>query len=219
MNCEQTSLLFEQALAEPGGVERRRVMQHLSTCDDCRHAFRAFGYLRAERDRPVPEPSPGALDDALRAATPVGPRRAGAFWGGIAVGALAASAAAAALLFLLEAPIAPLAMPPEVTMALHEPEDLRIAIDVPEALPGAEIHVSLRGAVDLLGFAGERDIRWTTRLERGVNELRLPVAATGEQGGQVRIVVRHGSRQKVFLVDVHVARDAGSMQRIARPNV
>lgn len=219
MNCEQASLLFEQALAEPAGVERRRVMQHLSVCADCRHAFRALAYLRAERDLPVPDPAPGAVDDALRAAAAHGRRRvAGSFWSGVAVGALAASLAALALLFLLEAPIfespgfestrAPRAQPPEITLALRQPQELRIAIDAPEALAEAEIHVRLSGAVDLEGFPGERDIRWTTRLERGINELRLPVSATGEQGGQVRVVVRHGDRQKTFTIDVHVTREA-----------
>lgn len=219
MNCEQASSLFEQVLAEPTGAERQRVMHHLSACADCRHAFRALAYLRAERDLPVPDPAPGALDEALRAAIANGRRRVtGSFWSGVAVGALAAGVAGLALAFLLEARIlespifksaaAPRALPPEITLALHRSQELRIAIDAPQAIPEAEIHVRLRGAVDLDGYAGERDIRWTTRLERGINELRLPVSATGEEGGQVRVVVRHGDRQKSFTIDVRVAREA-----------
>lgn len=208
MNCEQAGLLFEQALTEPDGAERRRVMQHLSTCESCRHAFRALAYLRAERDRPVPAPSPRAADDALEAATADGARhRAGSFWSGVVVGAMAAGLAALAIVLLPadRMPGRAAGAPPEVTMAVHEPEDVSIAIDSAQALSGAEIHVSLHGAVDLRGFAGQRDIRWTTDLEPGINELRLPVEATGERGGQVRVVVRHGNRQKTFTIDVHVA--------------
>lgn len=208
MNCEQANLLFEQALVETDGRERRRVMQHLSTCESCRQAFRAIAYLRAERDRAVPEPSPGAADAALQAAMAgAGRHRAGSFWGGVAVGAMAAGLTAVAVLLVLGERVAPrdAGAPPEVLIALDEPKDVNIAIDAPKALSDVEIHVRLRGAVDLLGFAGRRDIRWTTDLERGINELRLPVRATGEQGGQVRVVVRHGDRQKTFMVDVHVS--------------
>lgn len=208
MNCEQANLLFEQVLDEPDGAERRRVMQHLSGCQSCRHAFRAVAYLRAERDAPVPEASSGAADAAIQAALAGGARhRAGPFWGGVAVGAMAAGLAAVAILLLPGHRIAPWdsAAPPEVPIALNAPRDVSIAIDAPEALSDVEIHVRLRGAVDLLGFAGQRDIRWTTDLARGINELRLPVRATGEQGGQVRVVVRHGDRQKTFTVDVHVS--------------
>lgn len=212
MNCEQASLWFEQALTEPDGAERRRVMQHLSTCESCRHAFRALAYLRAERDRRVPEPSPGAADEAFRAATAEDARHdTGSFWSGVVVGAMAAGCTAIAVLLLLPADRIPgvgAGAPPEVAMALHERENLSIAIEAPRALADAEIHVSLRGAVDLQGFAGQRDIRWKTTLARGINELRLPVEATGEQGGQVRVVVRHGNRQKTFMIDIHVA-DSG----------
>jgi hypothetical protein len=221
MNCEQASLLFEQALAQPDGRERRRVMQHLSTCESCRHAFRAVAYLRAERGQPVPEPSPEAADEALRAAlrqAQSGRRRAGSFWGGVGVGALAAGLAALAVVFVLQGGFAPRGgvAPAEVTIALEQPRSLSIAIDAPAALSDAEIHVNLRGAVDLLGFAGQRDVRWTTSLERGINELKLPVQATGVEGGQVRVVVRHGSRQKSFIVDVHVAAEE---ERSAASNV
>lgn len=219
MNCEQASLMFEAALDDPDGAERRRVMQHLSGCESCRHAFRAVAYLRAERARPVPDPSPGAVDDALRAG--LAERRRGSapgFWGGVALGALAASAAALALLFVFAKPAETTIEAPAVAMTLDESKELRIAIDAPEALAPAEIHVSLRGAVDLQGFAGRRDIRWTTRLERGINELRLPVTATGEEGGQVLVVVRHGGRQKTFLVDVRVLSDTEA-ERAALPSV
>ncbi|HEX7061801.1 MAG TPA: hypothetical protein VF200_07500 [Woeseiaceae bacterium] len=221
MNCEQASLMFEAALDDPDGAERRRVMQHLSACESCRHAFRAVAYLRAERARPVPDPSPGAVDDALRAGLAERGRRGGSpgFWGGMALGAVAASAAALALLFVFAGPAEMTVEAPAVAMALDEPKELRIAIDAPEALAAAEIQVSLRGAVDLEGFAGRRDIRWTTRLERGINELRLPVTATGEQGGQVLVVVRHGGRQKTFLVDVRVLPDTRAVERAALPSV
>jgi hypothetical protein len=207
MNCEETNLLFDLALERPDGAERRRVMLHLATCENCRHAFRGLAYVRAERHRPVPDPSPGAADRALEDATrPQSGRRGSptSFWSGLATGAVAAGIGAVAAMLILADRRVDDGAPPEVAIALHEPRDVSIAIDSPEQLPDAVIHVSLRGAVDLLGFEGQRDVRWTTDLAQGVNELKLPVVATGTEGGQVRIVVQHGNRQKSFLIDVHV---------------
>lgn len=206
MNCEDIGPLLKGSLDRPGTPEARQVTEHLASCASCADGMRAVAWLRVERDRPVPGPRPGAFRRAMRAALEAGGggrRRRNEFWRGLAVGAAAAAAVAVvSTILILSGRMPGNVAPPEVALALHEPGDISVAIDAPARLQGAEIQVSLRGAVDLRGFEGQRDVQWTADLEQGVNRLTLPVMATGEQGGQVQVVVTHGNRQKTFLVDV-----------------
>ena len=209
MHCEDIGPRLGEAMEHPDHVGSRAVLEHLEGCPGCSDAMRAVSRLRAERDLPVPGPRRGAFRRALRAATAEARGGRAEFWRGLATGAAAAAAlAAVSAVLLLSGNVPWQPVPPEVTMALNAPRDVSIAIQAPAPLEDVEIRVTLRGAVDLRGFEGQRDIRWTTDLEEGVNSLTLPVVATGEQGGQVQVVVHHGARQKTFLVDVH-ARGPG----------
>jgi hypothetical protein len=62
--------------------------------------------------------------------------------------------------------------------------------------------VVLSGAVGLDGYEGQRELRWRTNLDPGVNQLTLPVIATGAGGGQVLVEVLHEGKRRTFLVDV-----------------
>ena len=207
MRCEDIGPRLGEATEHPDRVGSRAVLEHLEGCPGCRDAMRAVSRLRAEREVPVPGPRRGALRRALRAATAEARGKRADFWRGLATGGAAAAGLAvlSAMLLLPASPPTPPAAP-EVTMALNTPRDVSIAIQAPAPLEDVEIRVTLRGAVDLRGFEGQRDIRWITDLEEGVNSLTLPVVATGEQGGQVQVVVHHGAKHKTFLVDVHARR-------------
>lgn len=102
-SCRQAQRLLEDALASPDSEARSRLMQHVTTCADCRHALRALAYLRGERDRrlaPPPE-GPGDALDAVRAAPAQG--RPGPFWKGVIVGALLAAAVGLVAWFVIRA--------------------------------------------------------------------------------------------------------------------
>ena len=75
-------------------------------------------------------------------------------------------------------------------------------LESPEALANAEVRVELRGAVGLDGYAGQRELRWSTDLDRGVNQLTLPVVASDASGGQVVVEVIHGDKRRTFVLDV-----------------
>lgn len=212
MKCEDVQSLLIDGCG-PGGAEARRAaMEHLAGCEPCRDAQLAAGMLRAERARPVPPPRPGALERAIAAATrgaavPAAPARVsgrGGFWAGLAVGsgAMAAAAAVAWAVFVVGTPAAPQATTPQVTLALHQPRDVSIAVDTPSPLMDAEIRVLLTGAIELDGFENQRELRWRTNLDAGANQLTLPVVATGTGGGQLVVEVQHGQKRRTFVVDV-----------------
>jgi hypothetical protein len=53
-------------------------------------------------------------------------------------------------------------------------------------------------------------LSWSTSLDRGANQLTLPVVAYGPGGGQLMVEVLSGSRRKTFLVDVRTSVAAGA---------
>lgn len=209
MNCDDYSMLLAEPQVWTDSAKRSEVIDHLANCGDCRDALTALDALHAVREVPVPQPDDAAIARVIEAATAdrrTRPIHATGFWTGVAAGAVAASVVAITWLVLVVPGAQPGSGVPEVSMTLHHPSSVSIAIESAEALSGAEIHVSLRGAIDLQGFEGQRDIRWATDLERGVNELSLPVVAIGPGGGQLIVEVYHGDKLKTFAVDVRALR-------------
>jgi hypothetical protein len=227
MKCEDVLTVLQEA-APGNDVARRAASEHLSSCEDCRNAAHAFAVLRADRDLLIDPPSDDALHRAIVAAVSQQarerPRRA-TFWLGVGVGAALAASVAAAVLLLRPLADSVGRGVPAVTLAINEVRNVDVALSSPEPLASAEIHVSLSGEIGLKGFDGQRELRWTTDLDRGVNQLTLPIVALGARGGQVLVEVQHGDKRRAFVVDVRavaapsarVGRDA-SVVADARPS-
>jgi hypothetical protein len=197
----------EQIRASRGrpGVDVQAAMVHAQTCGDCRAALSAIDALGVLRDEPAPF-SGDAMERAIDKAFSSGglQRYWRGFWSGVAGGgALAATLVALAVVFGLptDDAVVPRAVP-EVRLALNEPRDVTVTLESPEPLANAEVRIELRGAVALDGYAGQRELRWMTDLDRGINQLTLPVLALDENGGQVLVEVSHGDRRRTFIVDV-----------------
>ena len=205
MNCEDVVDILQRTDAGADRSLRRAAAEHAAGCESCWHALRAFEALRAERERTVPM-IPGGLERALVGSTrtPAGaPARRGGFWLGALVGAAVAASLTAAVLTGIFTGGEPAAFTqPEVRIALNEPQNVSIALDTPVALAMAEIRVTLSGAIELAGFAGQREVRWSTDLASGVNQLTLPVVALQASGGQLSVEVQHGEKRRTFIVDV-----------------
>jgi hypothetical protein len=92
---------------------------------------------------------------------------------------------------------------PQIAMAMNEQRDISISLTSPETLTDAEIHVVLSGEIGLEGFEGRKELRWRTNLDRGDNQLTLPVIALGTGGGQLLVEVVHGDKRRTFVVDIH----------------
>lgn len=205
MKCEDV-LTVLQRNGSASDLARREAAEHLASCEDCRNAAHALATLKADRDLPIQRPRDGAFQDAIRAAVSanarVAPKKTG-FWLGVGVGAaLAASVAVAAVMLLRPFGESPPPGAPAVTLAINEERDVNVALSSPEPLSNAEIHVSVSGDIGLRGFAEQRELRWSTDLDRGVNQLTLPIIALGPHGGQVLVEIQHGDKRRAFVVDV-----------------
>ena len=204
MQCEEAVETIRTVGSRPG-ASLRAAMEHTGGCADCQAALRAVEAMRTLRDEPTPIFADGAIERAVDRALATSPaqRYRRGFWTGLASGAaLAATIAALAVGVLLwDNGSAPVAIP-EVRAALNQPSNVTVALDSPERLANAEVRVELRGGVELEGYAGQRELRWSTDLERGVNQLTLPVVAIDAHGGQVLVEVTHGQKRRTFLLDV-----------------
>jgi anti-sigma factor RsiW len=206
MNCERVVELLTGPVGESAAQDRREAAKHATECEDCRGAVASVHALRLVSLAPMPPARPDAWERALSAATRRSASerpRANRFWLGMGLGAAIATAAAIAVVALL--PFTPVADPiatPTLTLALNQPQSVNISLNTPEALLDAEIHVLLSGAVGLGGYPGQRELQWRTNLDAGINQLSLPVVATGAEGGQVLVEVIHAGKRRTFLVDV-----------------
>ncbi len=181
-------------------------MAHATECGDCRPALRAIHALRPLRDELPPLPSDLAMDRAIDTALSSRPaqRYRRGFWSGLAAGAaLAATLAAVAIGMWLGTSDGDATRDlPQVRLALNQPRDVTVTLESPEPLANAEVRVELRGAVALDGYVGQRELRWMTNLDRGINQLTLPVVALDAGGGQVLVEVTHGEKRRTFILDV-----------------
>ncbi len=211
MNCEEATEVLrsgQEAAAQP----RALANEHLLTCAECRLAALALVALEAERRAQVPAPDRHSFERAMRRAVqrPVAAaaRRRG-FWLGAAVGgAMAAGLAVAVTTLWLQSSTLQAPANPGVTLALNEVRDVSVSIDSPEMLSGAEIRVVLTGAVGLQGFDEQRELRWVADLDRGLNQLTLPLIARGASGGQVTVEVQHGDKLRTFVLDIQTEPNA-----------
>ena len=135
-------------------------------------------------------------------------------WLGVATGAVAAGILVIALWGLprdLATPHDPGARPAELTMTLYEPRDIAIAIDAPQAMPGARLTVSVAGGIELVGFGDTRELSWETDLEQGTNMLSLPVLAHSLELGRLTALVEHDERTQQ--IELAIRPDARTGER------
>jgi len=208
MKCEDvlSTLQRDDARAE---LAKRAASEHLARCEDCRSAAHALAVLRADRDLPIPLPSEDVFRRAIGAAvTGPLPSRSG-FWLGVGVGAaLAAGLALAVIVFRPAEVVAPPSSAvPQIVLNVNQQREVSVALSSPEPLADAEIRIALRGEIALDGFDGQREVSWRTDLDRGVNQLTLPLIGLHAGSGQVLVEVQHGDKRRSFVVDVLTTGD------------
>jgi hypothetical protein len=203
MKCEDVLSVLQRDDARDD-LAKRAASEHLSRCEDCRNAAHAFAVLRADRDLPIALPHEDVMRRAIAAAASGPPARPSGFWLGVGVGAaLAASLALAIMTFRpVEVVGPPPSSAPQIVLNVNEQRNVSVALSSPEPLANAEIKIALRGEIALRGFDDEREVSWRTDLDRGVNQLTLPLVGLHAGSGQVVVEVEHGDKRRSFVVDV-----------------
>lgn len=87
---------------------------------------------------------------------------------------------------------------PELSIALNQQQDIKLAFYSGESLRGAKITIRLPENVALVGYPGRRQLSWTTNLKKGDNLLRLPVIATQIARGELIADIEYGDQTKTL---------------------
>ena len=106
-------------------------------------------------------------------------------------------------MFLKTPEIAEPAMP-SIVMTLEEPRTINLVFSSATALANATMTVILPQGVEVMGFAGQREITWMTSLTKGKNILPLTLIATSPKGGELMATLRHAGDDRTFRVQVTV---------------
>jgi hypothetical protein len=71
--------------------------------------------------------------------------------------------------------------------------------------PDTTVVVSLSDRLDLVGYAGTRDLEWKTALKKGVNVLELPVVLNSANDAQLTVAFSSGDDSKRVRVVIRAA--------------
>lgn len=91
---------------------------------------------------------------------------------------------------------------PELSIALHQQKDIKLAFYSGASLKGAKITIRLPENVALVGYPGRRELSWTTDLKKGDNLLRLPVIATQIARGDLVADISYQDRVKTLTLSL-----------------
>lgn len=205
---------------ELSAEERVSYDRHLTTCAACSEALAdALALQAALRKLPVDGPSEGFADRALRRAVEqnMGQHHRYRFLVGFG------SAAVAALALWVVVGFFPQDIPvdntddysvaqgsmaqgatsvPEVTIALSQQHNIKLAFHSVTELKGARIYIQLPENVALVGFPGRRKLDWEADLAKGDNLLSLPVMATQVARGQLVARIEYGGKVRTLKVNL-----------------
>jgi hypothetical protein len=210
MNCEDViEQLLETEEDALSVLEGNQLVAHLADCKSCQDALRGANALRMVRKQPVRSVPDGLFDRVMKHTTRStnSAAKRSQFWIGAAFGGLLAAGIAIAVVTLgtFRAPISSPAEVPVVTMAMGEQQQVNIAIDADKDLPGTTVYVVLSGGFEIAGFGANRELSWTTDLEKGVNRLALPLQAVGDTQGHLIVRLEHEGTRRVFRVDLNLS--------------
>lgn len=204
MNCRDfTSKLDDYIDGTLEAGAQPSMQEHLQDCTVCRRRHEAELKLRAVlRALPVPAPRPGFVEEVLARAAASG--AATPIWRRPALGLALAASLVIGIALGLALNLRPEAPVHVVSLAVEQPQTLRLKFTSATALSGATMTLSLPDNVELVGYAGRRELTWQTDLREGANLLQLPLIARGPVRGELVAQLGHGESRKTFRVRIDV---------------
>ena len=209
MNCEDViGKIRNTTEAGQADLDWHKAMEHIDGCEICRDALRGSEALYEFRKRNLATAPEGLFTRVVQdVVTNAEPGKSGyGFWHGTGFGAaVAASVIMAVIAFgVVQSPGSGATATHDVEIALNETRNVNIAIEAGRDFAEATVSVFLSGDVELAGFGSKKEISWNTSLVQGVNQLSLPIVATGLSGGTLLVRLDNDGAEKVFLVNLKI---------------
>ena len=213
MTCDRIKTDLDDYLDEEMAADARWELEaHVQYCEPCQAVLeRARRLQRALGTYPVDGPTPGFFERAIETARDEArPSQPGSSWSGARAGAMAAGIAVLLVGGLLLQ--SPELMDGDSTadslaglsMAMHETRTINLVFASASELLGVSLTVDLPDGVELAGYSGLEQVRWTTHLQPGKNVLPLELVAIGGSGGELVARLQHEGDEKIFTVSVAV---------------
>ena len=191
MNCEEFQSHWSDWHDGHGGVDDIAMARHRDACPDCARYDRE---MRSLLGGLATLPLPGEHAERRRR-LPVGAPR----WAALAA-TLVIGIGLGLLLAQRGEPGATLEAPP-VELASAGEQRIAIAVESPRQYDDVEFTVQLPEGVELAGFPGQREVRWTGSLAEGRSRLRLPLRVSSDaRGGELVTRIRHAGGERRLVV-------------------
>ncbi|MDZ7787407.1 MAG: hypothetical protein U5K73_04510 [Halofilum sp. (in: g-proteobacteria)] len=189
MNCEEFRNLWSDWHDGHDDVDDAAMARHRDTCPECaRHDRQMRALLDGLATLPLPGERPGH-------APWVGPR-----WAALAA-TLVIGIALGLVLAQRDEPASTTPEAAPVELAAAGEQRIAIAIESPRHYADVEFTVQLPEGVELAGFPGQREVRWTGSLAEGRSRLRLPLRVSSDaRGGELVTRIRHAGGERRLVV-------------------
>lgn len=205
MDCGTFRLRWNDWHDERLGAGGDDMAAHRDTCPACARYDRQMRRMLDELARlPLPAVEGGRVGDPPR-------RVAAPRW--LALAATLAIGIALGLLFGQRGDDATVIAEP-VTLGGGAEQRIAVAFESPRAYERVEFVVELPPGIELIGFPGQRSVRWEGRLAQGRSRLQLPLRVEPDAAGG-RLVTRivHDGGERRLVVPLEPASGAGSVSR------
>lgn len=215
MKCEQAQQLIQDYLDELlDSGQAEKLAAHYRNCNDCAKKLtqeRQFRQLL--KGAPVPPPSAGFVDRALRQAVhSVEKHHHVSHRQGFIKGfgsALVAGVALWAVVSLFPTDQASLSNGGEnsISISLHESRDVKLAFFTEKAVQGATIKISLSDNIEIAGYQNRQTLEWKTDLLKGDNVLTLPIKGLQPRQGKIIAQISHKNLVKSIELKLNVKKE------------
>jgi len=204
MECSDVALQLDDLLDGRLDAPAREAFEdHLARCAECRRRHEhAAAVHDAVRKLVPPAMHPGFADRALSRATRPAAPTPKARWRPMLGMALAASLVLGAALgvFFATRPAVQ-----TVALTLEQPETVRLMFNSAKPLKAATLSIALPDNVDLVGYAGRRELSWQTDLREGGNLMQLPLVVHAAPKEDLVARLSHEDSTKTFRLKIQVA--------------
>ncbi len=218
MKCTDIQKYLDEYLDDDMSLgEQKAVEAHIKTCVACQRAMKTHETVRqALRLLPVDEASP-AFEEKVFAAvrSHYGARRR--FFGNRFVAGFSTAMVASLTLWFASTMYIPqldAEAPQMVNLAMHQARTVKLMFEAPTDLADVTLSVQLPKNVELEGYAGQKQLVWQTKLNKGQNILALPVIAISNGQGQLVARLNYGDKTKQFHIVLKTTSDGALIYQI-----
>lgn len=214
MHCDEVRQQLQQVQANGLTPLSAELQSHLTDCPECREFAADAQYRHLLRNLPAPAPREGFAEQALEAAWEAreGRRTTPSSGIGWALATAAALVLAVGVVWRIPGPGPATTGTENVQVVQVAPQSVRqvdLLMVSATALPEARITLRMGENVFLEGYPDHDNIRWTTAIAEGNNQLTLPVQLRGDRDGNIVVEVESDGARKQMVLTVEAATTSG----------